>query len=395
VNLSRHRLVAATACLAALGAVSGCAADRDAGAAPVAAVAPASSSCIPGLERAPLVPDDGVLGGVNLDWEADTLASYAERLGRTPAVVVSFAAMPLSNEAEKHIDAAVAQAAEAGAALMLTVEPVQGLASVTQEVADDLAHDLRRWNDSGVPVYLRFAHEMNGSWYAWGQQPSAYVRTFRTVARAVHATAPRTAMVWAPNYGGGYPFPGGAYEVDAGTTDAALLDTDGDGRLTMADDAYAPYYPGDDHVDWAGLSLYHWGAAYPWGENEVPEPGKLEAMLTGTYRGTVGDEQAVTDFAQVYGTQHGRPLALTETAAFFAPDAGGSPVVVKAAWAAQVYDDALHERVPSLRMINWFEWVKHEAEVDAQVDWTATLDPAVRSAHLDTLPDWLRSAGDC
>lgn len=375
--------------------MSGCAADRDDGTASGAAVAPAASSCIPGLERAPLVPDEGVLGGVNLDWETDTIGSYAERLGRTPAVVVSFAALPLSREAEADVDAGVAQAAEAGAAIMLTVEPVEGLASVTQDVADDLAHDLRRWNDAGVPVYLRFAHEMNGSWYAWGQQPSAYVQTFRKVAAAVHATAPRTAMVWAPNYGGGYPFAGGAHEVRAGTTDAALLDTDGDGRLTMADDAYAPYYPGDDAVDWAGLSLYHWGAAYPWGENEVPEPGKLTAMLTGTYRGTVGDERTVADFAEVYGTQHGRPLALTETAAFFAPDAGGSPVAIKAAWAAQVYDDALHERVPSLRMINWFEWDKHEAEVDAPVDWTATRDPAVRSAHLDALPDWLRSAGDC
>jgi hypothetical protein len=41
--------------------------------------------------------------------------------------------------------------------------------------------------------------------------------------------------------------------------DRAALDTNGDGQLTQADDPYAPYYPGDDFVDWIGLSLYYKG----------------------------------------------------------------------------------------------------------------------------------------
>ena len=67
----------------------------------------------------------------------------------------------------------------------------------------------------------------------------------------------------------------------------------------MEDDPYAPYYPGDDAVDWVGMSLYHWGSAYPWGENEIPEAGKLLAQVTGEYDGLNGDERAVPDF---YGT---------------------------------------------------------------------------------------------
>ena len=52
---------------------------------------------------------------------------------------------------------------------------------------DDLVTRLRAWNDSGVGVFVRFAHEMNGSWYAWGQQPTAYAAAFRRVAAAVRA----------------------------------------------------------------------------------------------------------------------------------------------------------------------------------------------------------------
>ncbi|MFP3802582.1 glycosyl hydrolase, partial [Paraburkholderia sp. SIMBA_027] len=73
------------------------------------------------------------------------------------------------------------------------------------------------FNDDGVPVIVRFAHEMNGSWYAWSQQPQKYVAAFQTLAKAVHTLAPGSAMMWAPNYGGGYPFAGGKYEAKPGT----------------------------------------------------------------------------------------------------------------------------------------------------------------------------------
>jgi hypothetical protein len=43
-------------------------------------------------------------------------------------------------------------------------------------------------------------------------------------------------------------------------------------------------------------------------------------------------------------------------------------------------------------MINWFEWDKYETEVDARVDWGVTVDPALRVAFREALPDWLRFA---
>lgn len=51
-------------------------------------------------------------------------------------------------------------------------------------------------------------------------------------------------MLWSVNNGGGYPYPNGtdiaSYVL---ASDFKLLDTNGDGSITMADDPYAPYYP--------------------------------------------------------------------------------------------------------------------------------------------------------
>ena len=225
--------------------------------------------------REGLVPADGALFGVNLDLHAKPLAAFAKDLGHKPAVSVSFTGFPLTAKDEDDLARAVEQIRADGHMMLLTLEPHEGLDTVTEDTAAALARDLNGFNEDGVPVVVRFAHEMNGSWYAWSQQPQKYIAAYRTIADAVHTHAPGSAMMWAPNYGGGYPFAGGEYEAKPGTAEFVALDTNGDGTLTMDDAAYAPYYPGDDAVDWVGMSLYHWGAAYPWGENELTEPNKF------------------------------------------------------------------------------------------------------------------------
>ena len=51
-------------------------------------------------------------------------------------------------------------------------------------------------------------------------------------------------MLWAPNNGGGYPFPNGTAIADyVSTTDFKAMDTNGDGQITQTDDPYAPFYP--------------------------------------------------------------------------------------------------------------------------------------------------------
>lgn len=77
---------------------------------------------------------------------------------------------------------------------------------------------------SGVPIFLRFASEMNGDWVPYNGDPAKYIDKFRLVARVMHAEAPNVAMVWCP------------FETPV---------------RTIAD-----YYPGEASVDWVGLNVY-------------------------------------------------------------------------------------------------------------------------------------------
>jgi hypothetical protein len=356
--------------------------------------APTATPEAPGLAR--LEPAHGTYFGMNLDWGNDSVAAVSERLGRTPSVWVQFVEFPLTTDGRRHLDDFVDQVAEVGGKALVTLEPLDGLAAVTDQAIDELVDLLAAYGARDVQTFVRFAHEMNGSWYAWSQQPAEYIDAFRRMAAAVHARSPHSAMVWAPNYGAGYPFGGGAYEAQPGTDAFAALDTDGDGTLTEADDPYAPYYPGDDVVDWVGMSLYHWGNTYPWGANEVAEDGKFIAHLTGTYHGLNGDETAVPDFYAEYVVARDKPLAIVETAALFDPDAPGPPEAqIKGEWWRQVFDDTIHDDFPRIRMINWFEWRKHEVEVGGELDWRISADPALGAELLSEVRSgWLIFAED-
>lgn len=353
------------------------------------------SGCDADRHGARLVPESGVWFGVNLDFAKDSPGRYSERLGRHPAVYTSFSPVPIDPANGDYLDQAVEMLVQSGGMLLLTLEPRAGLDSITPAVAQSVAARLAGYNSRGVMVLLRFAHEMNGSWYEWGQQPIKYIATFRRVADAVHRKAPGTAMLWAPNYGGGYPFQGGKFLARPGSMDMKALDTDGDGELTARDDPYAAYYPGDDFVDWVGMSLYHWGSVYPWGSNDLPEPGKFAHMLEGDYHGSAGDERDLPNFYSDYGEHRNKPVGVFETAAFYAPARGGADeMALKSSWWRQAYATGIVERFPRLKMINWFEWDKHEVEVDARVDWGVTIDPQLRAAYREALPDWLRFAED-
>ena len=331
---------------------------------------------------------------MNLDWANQTVAEVGESLGVTPAVWVQFVPFPLDTAARTNLAGFFEQVGAVGAYGLITLEPREGLAAVTPEAAAELATLLEAaWTDHGVATFVRFAHEMNGSWYPWAQQPEAYVEAFRVVADAVHETT-ASATVWAPNDGAGYPFAGGAFEAAPGSPERAALDTNGDGDLTPADDPYAPYWPGDDAVDWVGMSLYFWGLQYPWGENELAPAGRFVAQLTGQPTGAHPDEVAVPDFYATYAEGHDKPMAIIETAALYDP-AGDGPdaAAVKSAWFEQVFSDETRGRFSRIGMINWFEWQKPEPEVDREIDWRLAGDSALGRSLLGAAPEgWLAFA---
>jgi hypothetical protein len=355
-----------------------------------AATGAETTVCAP-VEAAALVPDDGAWLGAHLDAEGATLDSYASTLGQRPAVVGTAVEVPMRSDDRAQVNALVDRLVDARGILLLTLEPYQGLDEVTDAVAEELAIRLDGYNRRGVPVVVRFGPEMNGHWYDWGQQPTAFVAAFRRIAEALHREAPGAATMWAPAYGGGYPFV--AHLEDP--RDEAVLDVDGDGTVTRADDPYSPYWPGADVVDWVGLSLFHWGSTWPWGENAVPEPGKLIAQLSGTYDGLGGDDRGLPDFYATYGDGFDKPVALPETGALWTPSADGSSErAIKRAWWRQVFDASLAERLPRLAMV---AWVERELPADRHlpaVDWRALRTPDLAEAYRADLPTWARWAED-
>jgi hypothetical protein len=334
-----------------------------------------------------LEPPNGIYFGVNLDWRQDSAAAFNGRLGLRAAVYVAFFTFPFSSADLSNVDKFIEQVAQEHGLALITLEPSDGLNTITAGVAVDLAERIAGYNRQGVPIFVRFAHEMNGSWYPWSQRPAEYVEAFRKIAEAIHSRAPLTAMLWAPNYGGGYPFAGGQYEALPGSTNFQPLDTNHDGHLDMLDDMYEPYYPGDDFVDWVGMSVYHWGNEHPWGENEIPEVDSFIARITGTYSGMDGNQQAVPDFYQVYVEQHQKPMAITETAALYNPAVGGdSERLIKQTWWRQVFNPNVAIDFPGIKMINWFEWRKFEIEIGGIIDWTVSSKPELAQAFVEDLP---------
>jgi hypothetical protein len=376
--------------LAGIATVSACAPTRlgDTGGTPQAAVSAAattpSGQLIGPPRNVPVPPDGRAYFGVQLDWSTDTPASYSSRLGRSPAIYGRFADFPLSDAQKTLITAGVDQIAAEHAMLDLTLKPTGGLDTVTEHSAVELATTLADWNRRGVDVLLRFAHEMNGSWYPWAQQPVEYIKAYRTVADAVHHVALKTVMVWAPNQGGSYPYNGGQYSAKPGTAYFAALDTNHDGQLNGEDDAYAPYYPGDAYVDWVGISLYSWGCHYPWGANVLPQPGMFVSEVTGTaLHDGCNDDRDLTNFYKTFAEGHHKPMALSETGALYDEanaSSGASALDVKKAWMSQVLDPNLSIVFPLLKEENWFEFRQFEASVSAEVDWRLTVDPAVLQA---------------
>lgn len=337
------------------------------------------------LARGIYCDEHSPLLGLNADWSSNDLTGWNDRLGVTPGAYSTYIPFPITDETATGLDDFVQDVSSVGGTAIIRVEPMVPLSDIDDSAISAMTQMMAGYNHQGVPVLLVFAPEMNGSWNVWGQQPDAYVEAFRKIADAIHGAAPDTEMVWAPNYGGGYPF-----RDDANPSvveDFPMLDTNGDSVVNGDDDPYAPFYPGDEYVDWSGLTLFHWGNSFMWGENEAPEPGKFVNQLRGEYKGANGDESNLPDFYGTYVEMTGKPF-LVLTSAMYNEDTsdGDAQVDIKRQWWRQVFGE--QEALPGMRVVEWFEQRRESPEVgDAMVDWSLTHDDAVRQAFVADLPE--------
>ena len=216
---------------------------------------------------------------------------------------------------------------------------------------------------------------MNGSWTPWGQQPTAYVAAFRQLAEVVHAEAEAAWTVWAPAYGAGYPYGGAIDGVRLGSVtsasdarDAKRLDTDGSGDLAPGDDPYGPYYPGDEAVDWVGLTMLRYGVSQRFGANVQPGSDELAARLDEDFG--YGAPGTRTSFYDRFADSRDQPMLLVTGALYNPAGKGVTEREVKRTWLQQVAS-AVRSR-PQLRAVVWLEDTRFEPEVGGVVRWDLT-----------------------
>ena len=258
---------------------------------------------------------------------AQALSGYAAMVGRQPDIVMWYREFeqPLiySNEA--------ANLRATGQTPMVTWEPAgEDLSQIAAGAYDGYLEESARIAKSwGGTLLIRFAHEMNGTWFSWSgsnSSPADFVAAWRHVVSVFRAEgAGNVRWVWSPNIqeGGKYPI--------------------------------APYFPGEEFVDYVGLDGYNWGT----GGGEKWQ--SIQEVFGPSYA-------IVTQLSS-------KPVMIAETSS---SEAGGE----KAAWIHDAFLTEIPRDFPRVAAVVWFNKVKED---DWRIDSSqASLDAyrAVASCSL-------------
>ena len=191
-----------------------------------------------------------------------------------------------------------------GAYTMLTID--LGTATLAEVASGKYDASITTWATNvkayGHPFFMRFAHEMNGSWYAWGQKPTDFIAAWKHFHDVVtNAGATNVTWVFNPN-----------------------LDI---GPYKISD-----YWPGDAYVDWMGLDGYNKGATS-------------------------------ASFASLYGPSYSQLQALS-TKPIMICEIGSLEYGTgeKGAWIKDVLETQLPTKFPQIRAFLWFNWRFYETD---------------------------------
>ncbi len=180
----------------------------------------------------------------------------------------------------------------------------------------------------GKPLFLRFAHEMNGNWYPWDGEHNGgaagaekYKNAWHYIYNVRKSTgAENVFLVWCPNNAS---LPGDPWND------------------------FAVYYPGDQYVDWVGLDGYNWGYS-GW--------QSFDEIFSGAYRQLT----ALT----------ARPLMIGE---FASAEQGGD----KAAWIAEALNK-IDSTYTGVKLFCWFN-------IDKERDWRLGSSDSAEAAFRNSL----------
>lgn len=259
--------------------------------------------------------------GDNVTKIAGIMRAYEAEVGRKQAIYTQFIAFPHEDGSFPGWDSHPMDwsppvefcnaADQVGATALLTLEPMKPRlfvdgwqpGSPAYEATKKFAQGAGAW---GKPLFIRFAHEMNGSWYPWaewidknknlqrdpgeetGFWPPDYQKAYRNACLLFRQYAPNVALVWCPNSG----LLGGARR-----------------------DVFRPWYPGDDLVDWVALDAYERGWTMP-----MPGAHLWGGMLERNLSWDEADDPKTTqnesvDFYKTFAVGKNKPMMLCETSA--------------------------------------------------------------------------------
>jgi Glycosyl hydrolase family 26 len=254
----------------------------------------------------------------SLPWSFDDIDKFENLVGGMPAIIHWFQDWKMDFNS-RYLDSAVAR----GGMPLISWEPWKFGGRVDQRryalmtIVDGKHNDyIRQWAQAaaawGKPFFLRFAHEMNGDWTSWSPGVNGNKsREFVSAWRRVHSIfqrqgAKNVRWVWAPvaHYEGATP--------------------------------YEDVYPGDEYVDWVGISGYNWGDTQPWSQWQ-----SFLKIFNQSYN--------------MLGALTSKPIMIPEVAS---TELGGN----KAAWIRRAFFEEIPNMFPRIRAVVWFH-------ADKEQDW--------------------------
>lgn len=296
------------------------------------------------------VAEPGIYTGVFLE-PGQTMASFEKMTGKKMAMTMGFSNW--SQRSDLPI-AMIKSYAKLGKIYVVAWEPMTDLNSIIQGKYDDF---LRK--NAGliaalkIRVMIRFAHEMNGSWYDWDGKhngggetdgfgdpnlpdgPERYIAVYRHVVDIFRQEgAANVIWVWAVN-------------------ETSVPQQDWNDPMN--------YYPGDQYVDWLAIDGYNWGDA-----NKAVGWRSFQDIFGPTY------DKLTTAVPN-------KPVMIGE---FASGEEGGN----KAAWIAESF--AQMQKMPRMKAFIWFNLYKEAAWiVDSSDESLAAFQKAMKDkAFLEKFP---------
>ncbi|GAG81757.1 unnamed protein product [marine sediment metagenome] len=187
---------------------------------------------------------------------------------------------------------------------------------------------LQAAKDWGKPLFLRFAHEMNGNWYPWdgfhnGEQsaPDKYKQAWLYIYNVREELgADNVNLVWCPN---------------------------NTNQPNVSWNEISQYYPGDQYVDWIGMDGYNWGYG-SW--------QRFDSVFSNIY-------QSLTSLTS-------KPIMIGE---FASAENGGS----KAGWIADAFSN-IKNNYPRVKLFCWFN-------INKERDWRINSSGSAEAAFQQEL----------